>query len=287
MAYLGTKKLIHSLPFSSATTTRMVCYNHICVYAGTAAALAEVPTQTTERETKPALMNIGSFGFDTYSSLLQESNSLSSLKQVHAHMLGTGSVHNVYLGTKLISMYAKTGSLVDARLVFDHMPERSVFSWNNLMGGYARDGQWEEIIKLYREMHHQGVRPDNFTFPFAIKACSGLSALKEGKEIQQKVIRCGCESDVFVASCLVDMYAKRGSIEDARQVFDKITERDVVCWTAMISGYAQNGLAKEALALFHEMQVAGIVPDAVSMGMESMDLGRMPLNCLTKCNRQV
>jgi pentatricopeptide repeat protein len=110
----------------------MVCYNHICVYARTAAALAEVPTQTTERETKPALMNIGSFCFDTYSSLLQESNSLSSLKQVHAHMLGTGSVHNVYLGTKLISMYAKTGSLVDARLVFDHMPERSVFSWNNL-----------------------------------------------------------------------------------------------------------------------------------------------------------
>ncbi|KAJ7527669.1 hypothetical protein O6H91_16G065400 [Diphasiastrum complanatum] len=60
------------------------------------------------------------------------------------------------------------------------------------------------------------------------------------------------------------MYAKCGCTEDARELFDNMSERDVVSWSAMIAGYAQNGLAQEALALFEQMQREGMKPDEVT-----------------------
>ena len=87
-------------------------------------------------------------------------------------------------------------------------------------------------------MYGSGEDPNKFTFPYVLKACVGLSALQEGKEVHGHVVRTRFHSDVFVATALVDMYAKSGNMEDARQVFDKMSDRDVVTWNAMIAGYA-------------------------------------------------
>jgi len=60
-------------------------------------------------------------------------------------------------------------------------------------------------------------------------------------KIHEEVVRAGFQSDVSVISALVGMYAKCGSIERARELFDKMRQRDVISCMAMITGYAQNG----------------------------------------------
>eukprot|EP01018_Ginkgo_biloba_P030668 Gb_30004 [translate_table: standard] len=202
---------------------------------------------------------------NTYASLLQERINIRALNQAHARILVTGLHQDAFSATKLVSMYTGCGSLENARLVFDKIYKPNVFLWNAIIRGYARNGHCEETLSLYHQMQRAGIHPDRFTFPFVLKACGRLSALREGKEIHDEIIRRGLESDVVVGTALIDMYAKCGSMEIAVHMFDKMSERDVVSWNAMITGHSLNGNANEALTLFSLMQQAQVNPSSVTM----------------------
>eukprot|EP01018_Ginkgo_biloba_P033346 Gb_20187 [translate_table: standard] len=204
---------------------------------------------------------------NTYASILQACANTKALlngMQIHAHMIEHGSELNLYLGAKLVTMYVNCGSLRDARQVFDKMPKRNVFSWTAMIGEYARRGRCGEALALYYEMQRDGTLPDKFIFPCVLKACAGLAALQQGKNIHVCIARCGFESDIFVGNALIDMYSKCRSIESARLVFDRMSQRDVVSWNAMIAGYSHNGHCDEALKLFRLMQMEGVEPNVVS-----------------------
>jgi pentatricopeptide repeat protein len=98
----------------------------------------------------------------------------------------------------------------------------------------------------------------------ALNACASVLALEEGRCVHQEIIQHGLESDVFVESSLVDMYAKCGSLEDAWSVFNKMPARNVVTWTAMILGHMQCGQGQKALGLFQEMKQEGVDPNSVT-----------------------
>lgn len=68
------------------------------------------------------------------------------------------------------------------------------------------------------------------------------------------------EADVVAGNSLVNMYAKCGSVEDARKVFDALGKRDVVTWTALIAGYVQQGLCQEALRIYSTMRQEDLMP---------------------------
>eukprot|EP01018_Ginkgo_biloba_P039368 Gb_08569 [translate_table: standard] len=203
--------------------------------------------------------------YDSLLHLCGKHQSLVEAKQVHAHMLKTGFNQDVFLGAKLVSMYSMCRSLIDANLLFDKFPKRDVFLWNAIIIGCARNGHCEEVLRLYHQMQEEGVKPDGYTFPSVLKACASVSALQEGREIHEDIISSGYESHVFVGNALIDLYAKCGSIENARQVFDKMSQRDLVSWNTMIAGYAQNGHCESALALFGHIELAGIKPNSVTV----------------------
>eukprot|EP01018_Ginkgo_biloba_P030661 Gb_29995 [translate_table: standard] len=203
--------------------------------------------------------------FNTYVSLLQASTHIKSLNRVHARILITGLHENLFVGTKLVSMYSIHGNLQSARLVFDKIYNPNIYLWNAIIRGYVSVELHEEAIALYYQMQRIGIQPDRYTCPEILKACAGLSALQEGKKIHSYIIRNGFESDVFVGTALINMYAKCGHAQIARQLFDKMSKRDVVSWSAIISGYVQNGFANEALTLFHQMQHAGVEPNRVTV----------------------
>lgn len=115
--------------------------------------------------------------------------------------------------------------------------------------GIVQNGNFDEVLELFKEMQQMGMKSDSDTFASIIPACASLSALEHGKEVHEDVIRCGFQSDVFVATALVDMYVKSGCIDDAHKVFDKMSSRDVVSWNAVIVGYSMHGCGKEALKL--------------------------------------
>ncbi|CAM6040507.1 unnamed protein product [Sphagnum compactum] len=133
------------------------------------------------------------------------------------------------------------------------------FAWNQKLTKYVKDGQPEKAMQLFQQMQQEGTSPDKFTFVQVIKACAGLGALEDGRFVHKQLIQSGFESDVFVGSSLVDMYAKCGSIEDAWRVFNRMPFRDVVTWNAIVLGHVKCGQGQKALELFRQMQQEHII----------------------------
>jgi len=160
----------------------------------------------------------------TYVDLLQgcsRKKALSEGRGIHAHISKLGFTGDRVLGNTLMNMYIKCGSVLDARRVFDEIPERDVCSWTVMIAAYARHGPHQEALSLLRQMQRAGFEPNYFTFSSVLPACANMGFVESGMEIHQEIIRSGFESHVSVASALVDMYAKCGNMENARQVFDK------------------------------------------------------------------
>ncbi|XP_031277814.1 pentatricopeptide repeat-containing protein At4g21065-like [Pistacia vera] len=203
-----------------------------------------------------------------YVSLLQSCiahKAVNPGKQLHAHIFHMGFGFNLYLATKLVNLYSVCDSLRNAHLLFDRIPKGNLFLWNVLIRGYAWNGPYEVAIELYHRLIEYGLSPDNFTFPFVLKACSALSAVEEGRKIHEDAIRTNWETDVFVGAALIDMYAKCSCVESAREVFDKILVRDVVLWNSMIATYAQNGKPDESLELCRKMVLTGLRPSEATL----------------------
>ncbi len=183
---------------------------------------------------------------------------------VHKQLIQSGFESDVFVGSSLVDMYAKCGSIKDAWRVFNKMPSRNVVTWNAMVLGHVKCGQGQKALELFQQMQQEGVQPNSVTFVGVLNACASMIALEEGRCVHQHIIRCGWDSDVFVGSSLVDMYAKCGSMEDAWSVFNKMPSRDVVTWTAMILGYVQCRQGQKALELFQQMQQEGVRPDSVT-----------------------
>lgn len=203
----------------------------------------------------------------TYMSVLNAFSIPAALewgKAVHAHVINAGYESITVVGTALVKMYAKCGSYRDCRQVFEKLVNRDLIAWNTMIGGLAEGGGWEEASEVYYQMQREGIMPNKVTYVSILNACVNSAALHWGKEIHSRVMKAGFMSDVSVANALISMYSRCGSIKDARLVFDKMVRRDVISWTAMIGGLAKNSLGAEALAVFQDMQRAGVGPNRVT-----------------------
>lgn len=156
-------------------------------------------------------------------------------------------------------MYVKGGNLGDARKMFDDMAERDASSWNTIIAAYRKHGYPQETLTLFHQMQRTGVKPDQFTLSSILPVCAKIRALEQGMNIHLSIIERGFLSDVVVASALLDMYAKCGSLYKARELFDRLSQRNVVSWNAMIAGYAQYAVFEEALRLFKEIPQPDII----------------------------
>jgi pentatricopeptide repeat protein len=161
-------------------------------------------------------------------------------------------------------MYAKSGSMDDAHRMSNSMPSQSVVSLTAMILGHKKCGQGQDALELFEQMQQEGVQPNSVTFVAVLNACARVGAVEVGRHVHEQIIQSSCESDVFVRSSLVDMYAKCGSLEDALRVFNKMPSRDVVSWTAMILGHVKCGQGQKALELFHQIQQESVQPDAIT-----------------------
>ncbi|KAB2619333.1 pentatricopeptide repeat-containing protein [Pyrus ussuriensis x Pyrus communis] len=168
----------------------------------------------------------------------------------------------------MISAYAKAGELEAARRLFDEMPERNVVTWNAIIAGYAQNEMYAEAIQMFRQMQRCGVTPNDVTLISVLSACAHLGALDLGKWIDRFIRRNGMELGLFLGNALADMYAKCGCIIEAKRVFNKMHERDVISWSIIITGLAMNGHADEAFGCFDKMIEYGVKPNDITfMGL--------------------
>jgi pentatricopeptide repeat protein len=169
------------------------------------------------------------------------------------------------LWNALLAGYCQNERVTDAHHLFDKMAKQDVVSWNTMIAGYAQSEHGEEALKLFLMMKRAGKIPNQSTYTSYLHACAGIAGFEQGKQVHAHILKIGFKSDVFVGNGLITMYAKCGSIGCADQLFREMPKRDVVSWTAMIFGYAQNGKGNEAVQLFEEMKMAGIKPNQITM----------------------
>ncbi|KAG7946287.1 hypothetical protein I3843_14G032200 [Carya illinoinensis] len=185
--------------------------------------------------------------------------------KIHTLVVKEGFDDDVYVKTSLLCSYASCGYMGHARKIFDDIPEKNVVCWTALISGYISVGQYGEAIDMFRMLLEMGLQPDSFTIVKVLSACTQLGDLRSGAWIDGYMAEIGMGRNVFVATSLVDMYAKCGEMEKARCVFDRMGEKDIVTWSTMIQNYALNGLPKEALDLFFQMRRENLKPDRYAM----------------------
>ncbi|XP_054805878.1 pentatricopeptide repeat-containing protein At5g59600 [Prosopis cineraria] len=189
---------------------------------------------------------------------------LHSGKKLHAHLVINGFARSTVIASKLIALYTECGTPSLARKLFEKIPATNVRRWIALIGTFARCGFHKEALSVFSEMQTEGLKPNVFVIPSVLKACGHLCDLKTGEKIHGVILKCSFELDAFVSTALIDMYSKCARVEEARKMFDGMLEKDLVALNATVSGYAQQGLAKEALILVESMRMLGMKPNVIT-----------------------
>ncbi|XP_043718688.1 pentatricopeptide repeat-containing protein At4g21065-like [Telopea speciosissima] len=177
------------------------------------------------------------------------------------------SANSLSVSTGLLSLYAKLGRMDDARKVFDEIPEKDLVTWNAMIAGYSQNQRPMEAIKLFREMQSErriGVKPDQVTMVSVIASCSQIGTLELGEWVHAYIKKNEIMLDVFLATSLIDMYAKCGDVNRSRHLFQEMPTRDLAAWNAMIKGLAIHGQGKEALEIFSLMKRDGVLPNDIT-----------------------
>lgn len=191
-----------------------------------------------------------------------EKKALRFGEQLHAAIVKKMYKDDVFIGSSLVDMYAKCGEILDSRKVFNRMRKRNTVTWTSIIAGYARKGLGEEAISLFQVMKQRRVISNNLTVVSILRACGSIRALLTGREVHAQIIKKGIQSNEYIGSTLVWFYCKCGDFRIASKVLEQMPLRNVVSWTAMISGYAGLGHEPEALEFLKEMMDEGVEPNA-------------------------
>ncbi|MED6113082.1 hypothetical protein PIB30_067648 [Stylosanthes scabra] len=186
-------------------------------------------------------------------------------KLVHCYALKAGLVGcHVKIGNALVDAYGKCGNENAAKRVFDEMDERNVVSWNVVMTSFSFRGLYKDAFHVFRLMIDAGMLPNSVTISSILSVLTELGLFRLGREVHGFCLRIGIESDIFTANSLIDMYAKSGSFGVASTVFNKMIDRNIVSWNAMVANFAQNRLEFSAIELVRQMQANGETPNTVT-----------------------
>ena len=198
-------------------------------------------------------------------ALFQSFNSIKHLKHIHAHILRYNLHQDTYLLNILIRQALHFGDTHYTRLVFHQTTQPNIFLYNTLIRGLVSNDCYHETIQYYGLMRSEGFLPNSFTFPFVLKACARLLDVQLGVKIHTLVVKSGFDYDVYVKTSLLCLYASCGYLGHAHKVFDDIPEKNVVSWTAIISGYIGVGQYREAIDMFGMLVEMGLRPDSFTI----------------------
>nr|KYP50264.1 Pentatricopeptide repeat-containing protein At2g13600 family [Cajanus cajan] len=239
------------------------------------------------------------FTFVSVSKAVGQLGDIHKCHQVHSYASNLGLDSNTLVGTALIDMYSKCGSMSDAQVLFESkfsgclvntpwnamitgysqagshvealqlftriMEEKDIVSWTTMVTAYCQCSEWGKALAIFSQMRNEGFVPNHFTLSSVVTACGGLCLLEFGQQIHGLTCKASMDTETCIESALIDMYAKCGNLTGAKKIFERISNPDTVSWTAIISTYAQHGLVEDALQLFRKMEQSDAKINAVTL----------------------
>ncbi|MCO5612184.1 hypothetical protein L7F22_066446 [Adiantum nelumboides] len=200
-----------------------------------------------------------------------------TVQALHSIARKRGFLSNIYVGTTLLCVYGKVGTIHETENVFISMPVCNIVSWNAMVLAYIEQGKGERALQFYRLMLEERMDPDHHTFATALKACYRLAdeeesayiegtclkgvCLEIGNAIYNDAQKKGMASDPFIATALLSVFGRCGATFEAERLLSSLTHPNVVSWTAMVSAYLAGGQAAKALQSYGYMIREGVKPD--------------------------
>ncbi|KAF5764951.1 putative tetratricopeptide-like helical domain superfamily, DYW domain-containing protein [Helianthus annuus] len=201
----------------------------------------------------------------TFSSILKACSGLGLQdlgQQFHAVLIKSNIELDPFLCCGLIDIYSKCGQMEDATRVYNMMPEKELIAFNALLCGHSHNDNDIEALALFVEEYGDGIGFNETTLLAILNAAASLQVVNVTEQIHGLSLRTGFQSDPFVINSLIDSYAKGGSVEKARKVFDESPIADLATFTSLISAYAYSGQGEEAIKLYLKMQDLELKPDS-------------------------
>ncbi|CAI0406249.1 unnamed protein product [Linum tenue] len=200
-------------------------------------------------------------GPEKLAALIDKSKSANQLYQIHAFLYRHNLSDHQILSFKLQRSYSAAGRLDHSLSIFRQTQTPDVFFYSSIIHAHALHNLHKDALLLYVQMLSDNVTPNTFTFSSILRSCR----LQAGKALHGQATKLGLESDTYVSTSLLDVYAKGEDMESARKLFDSMPDKDVICWNVMIDGYVQFGSPNEGLSLFKQMLRAKVKPNEATM----------------------
>ncbi|XP_047180468.1 pentatricopeptide repeat-containing protein At1g09220, mitochondrial-like [Vigna umbellata] len=298
--YIITSGLFH-YPFHDTSTCLLLLNNVIrCYSRGPSPQLAlHFFRYTQHSHTFFTYPSLDTFSFAFLSHASANPNCTRFGTQLHALVFKVGFQFHMYVQTGLLQMYSSWGLLVEAAQVFyqmlckslvtwnvfitglirwgevelalsvfNQMPSRSVVSWTLVIDGYTRRNQPMKALTLFREMIQvDGIEPTQVTLLTIFPAIANIGCIKICQSAHGYAEKRGFNSsDIRITNALIDLYAKCGCIASVNRFLQELPDqrKNLVSWTSAISGFAMNGMGREALETFENMEKAGLSPNRVT-----------------------
>ncbi|KAF8033169.1 hypothetical protein BT93_D1927 [Corymbia citriodora subsp. variegata] len=174
------------------------------------------------------------------------------------------SIASRYECTKILSSHFRLGNMSEAEKLFEKIPEKDVVSWSIMVHGYAKNGHHERSVIAFSRMRMSSVVPNSFTMVGVVVGFAGFSDL--GLQcVHGLIVKYGQEHNLNVGTALLDAYARCRNIGGSYKLFQGLKNPGLISFNAAISGFVYNDLFKEALVLFNQLRIVGIVPSIATM----------------------
>ncbi|CAK7342540.1 unnamed protein product [Dovyalis caffra] len=179
-------------------------------------------------------------------------------EQIHGFVKKSGFEENVFVGTSLISMYLRNGCFDEAQEVFNGLACKDVRCLNFMILEYGKAGYEKRAVGVFIYLISAGLEPTDYNFTNIISTCN----VKEGKQLHGLAVKFGFWLETSVGNAVVTMYGKNGMVEDAERMFSAVNKKNLISWTALISGCTKNGFGEKAIDIFLELCGCGLECDS-------------------------
>ncbi|PKA61956.1 Pentatricopeptide repeat-containing protein [Apostasia shenzhenica] len=231
-----------------------------CVQNGLKTEALELFRRMQDAHIKPDSITLASF-LPSFS----DSASLKHGKEIHGYILRNNVSMDVFLKSALIDIYFKSNDADMAKKVYNSTRTMDVVICSAMISGYVLNGMSYDALVMFRKLLVAQIKPNAITVASILPAFACLTAIRLGKELHGFVLKNALEGHCFVASSLVDMYAKCGRIDLGYQIFTRISDKDTVAWNSMIANFSQNGEPEEVFNLYRQMRTEGMKYDNVTI----------------------
>ncbi|KAJ4837970.1 hypothetical protein Tsubulata_031783 [Turnera subulata] len=215
-------------------------------------------------------------------NLLKSCSNIREFSSIHAHLVTTNLVHDPQITTRVLHFLTSNNDPDYARQICGYTTEMESVIWNVLLETQLRECCPEEVFVTYYDMVTRGVLLDLTTFHYLIRACSKTRSVLRGSEVHCRILKSGFGRNKSLSNNLMGFYSKCGKLEEVSRLFRKLNHKDVISWNTMIACYVSVHMYIEALDLFDQMILEGVMPDKITMvslvsactKLRDLDMGR-------------